>query len=274
MAESNGLRPPPTSTRRQSGCIVTSCPVCIQTSGDLYRFVSVQSSKKFFEPHGVVISGTFDVLNSDGRNDDPGASALQGREPIFSEFPAEGHNFPQPAWTCRPVAAIRINRFRVIELIDSTIEQLIQHDSTIIQLYQLNPYDINNWFNNWFNRLFQILCPSHRRQMSLTSSQRFKAISWRISKNSLLPIENNVKHDMAENWDWDATRLVFWLSLLILMLKPFLLLKTALMHTSASWKHGPATLRCLLVCQDVERYCTVWFTWSSCQDLKKANCHL
>ena len=162
-----------------------------------------------------------------------------------------------------------INRFRVIELIDSTIEQLIQHDSTIIQLYQLNPYDINNWFNNWFNRLFQILCPSHRRQMSLTSSQRFKAISWRISKNSLLPIENNVKHDMAENWDWDATRLVFWLSLLILMLKPFLLLKTALMHTSASWKHGPATLRCLLVCQDVERYCTVWFTWSSCQDLKK-----
>ena len=161
--------------------------------------------------------------------------------------------------------------------------------------------DWTNWFNNWtidttwFNyytivsiesvwyqqliqqlihRLFQILCPSHRRQMSLTSSQRFKAISWRISKNSLLPIENNVKHDMAENWDWDATRLVFWLSLLILMLKPFLLLKTALMHTSASWKHGPATLRCLLVCQDVERYCTVWFTWSSCQDLKKANCHL
>ena len=136
MAESNGLRPPPTSTRRQSGCIVTSCPVCIQTSGDLYRFVSVQSSKKFFEPHGVVISGTFDVLNSDGRKDDPGASALQGREPIFSEFPDLTRNAQLRATTSHslhgPVAAIRINRFRAIEqLIQQLIEQLIQHDSTI-----------------------------------------------------------------------------------------------------------------------------------------------
>jgi hypothetical protein len=55
--------------------------------------------------------------------------------------------------------------------------------------------------------------------MSLTSSQRFKArLSWRISKNSLLPIENNVKHDMAENWDWDATRLVFWLKSLLTLI--------------------------------------------------------
>lgn len=182
---------------------------------------------------------------------------------IFSEFPDLTRNAqrPQPATACMDLSL----RF---ESIDSE---------------RLNNW-FNNWFNNWynmiqlynwFNRLFQILCPSHLCQMSLTSSQRFKARLWRISKNSLLPIENNVKHDMAENWDWDATRLVFWLKSLLTLIHVeaistvedsahahFRKLETWSCNFEMS-SRLPRRWKVLL-----------WFTWSSCQDLKKANCHL